>query len=309
MPTLRSPPAVKLTPQTSKRTSNETVDALRQETILNVGNSPNQQLNALTKRQNIDPRLDKFLFEARADRLKNTMGDANFEQLMAAINGVSGEVSKLRDEQNRNLAGMNDNINQQMSSMGGKINSLERATTKVVDDISGLSSRMNHLEQEALAMQMEIKGIQPEHIDSARNNPRDLALRVIKSFNIAHQPNTIKSAFFREMRITKTFILVVIFDSIEEKVKVMKQRKNTKDGIFFDHAMTRSTRELLMYARRAAKDTPGLKAAILKRGEVFIISDDEKLHKIFNKESADKLRLPQPISTMSTQSGSSASTA
>lgn len=68
---------------------------------------------------------------------------------------------------------------------------------------------------------------------------------------------------------------MIVFSDYDEKMKIIKSKRESKDAknIYFDHAMTPSTRKLLMTAKRRVKEI-GAKSAFLSRGRVFVAHDE-----------------------------------
>lgn len=186
---------------------------------------------------------------------------------------------------------LRNDVAERFSSVNTKITTIEEKINVTNSTVASLQSRMNGVEQDQLAMHMDITGITKEEAERNKSDPASLARGIIKSFKIALEPQAIQRAYIKVLNKANKAVVVVVFTSVEHKLNVMKSKRAVKENrnIFFDHSMTAATRELFFKARFAAKDSRA-KSAFLSNGRVFIAVDDNTKVRINSTADLDQFK-------------------
>lgn len=113
-----------------------------------------------------------------------------------------------------------------------------------------MSKTENEEQQERLRNCMDISGLPSNIFDSS--NLKEIASGVLNDHKIPHDTENILNVEKTEISENK-FILVVTFKSYEEKMRIMKLKrdfhKNKKFKIYFNHTLTSTNRVLFMQAK------------------------------------------------------------
>lgn len=247
----------------------------------------NCNLNQTGKRSRLDMSITG---EDESTSMSQRTVNELFEAILSNKNEIKEEIIKSKDEQVSSFNQLRNDVNEKIEAVSEKMDVIEARVCKSEQSIDDIKTKLNDIDQDKLATSMDITGISADDAKKNIKDPKTFAQSVISSFNITLDPNTIQRAYFREIKVRAMFILVVIFSSLEQKIDVMKRKREIKTnaGIYFDHSMTPHTRNLFMSARKFAKEK-GLKSAFLSRGKVFISLDDNNKFKINSLEDLKKI--------------------
>ena len=135
---------------------------------------------------------------------------------------------------------------------------------------------MNDLQQDKLNCHLEISGM-PASLETSIENPKVIAEKVLSSYNIPVAQTNIIRAYKRVVNINKkpTTILTAVFPNYEEKLKVMKmKRESIKEGtIYFNHALTQTNRKLYVQAKKLCQNSNFY--AFISNGRIYIKKEGE----------------------------------
>lgn len=173
---------------------------------------------------------------------------------------------------------------------------MEDSTATHSNVLRTLTSRLSSLEQDKLSSHMSIAGIRRDLLESRRGDAANFARELIRSMHITLQDQQVRDAYIFEMQQTKTLKLTVIFDNFRTKVSVMKQKRDRSEfsSIYFENAMIPEVRHLLNRARILARESVGLKTAILKSNKVHIVKADDALIAIHSEADIQRAELEYP---------------
>lgn len=175
--------------------------------------------------------------------------------------GIRDEIVALRIDVNQQISGIKSSLDFMTSKVDGlssKVESIETRTDKIEKKANESSKMINKFNQDRLEKFMEIDGIRDDIIGNA-NDFKQLAIDTIQSFNITIKPEEIEHAFKKEVTLKKKVngsdqkkILTVIFSSVNTKIRVMKAKRDQKEGtrIYFNSALTFNNRNLIQEAKK-----------------------------------------------------------
>ena len=213
------------------------------------------------------------------------MMERNQTENRSALGGIATQMN--------NLHGVVTKIESNIETIGSRVGVLESTVGKTSEDVSILKRKMEELEQDKLETHMLINGIESAQIEANKNDPKTLALNLIRSFNINLNDSEIEQAFITAAGQNKRRV-VVIFRSAVTKRATMTAKRACKDErkIYFDHRVTATVGEILRQLRMFAKVQGG--RAFLYGGRACYQKDPNPRVRINALEDIDSLNnLPQ----------------
>lgn len=239
-----------------------------------VKRSPNKSTE---KQQDVNdnPSANKRLRSEMEDDVADSAPEPTMKELFQAILNNKAEIKKTSHEQLSKFEEMKNEVNAKIDNANSRIDVIATDVEKLNDDVDILKWKFNDLEQEKLLHYMDITGIDESTAKQYKSDAVSLAHAIFKSFKILYDHSIVQRAYIREIKALKKFILVVVFSDYDEKMKIIKLKRESNDPrkIYFDHSMTPSNRKLLMAAKRRVKEI-GAKSAFLSRGRVFVAPDE-----------------------------------
>lgn len=229
----------------------------------------------------------------------NELPSTQLDQILKAIDAASslqlGKIGQLESK----VDGKFNEIHDQIDTISSNIKGVNDKVDSVQGDVALLNSRLNDLEQEKLSNILEIVGASDKELESCNGNYRALVAAIFKLFNIPHNDTKIEHVRLREVVSIKKKIIVVVFKSFTDKIEaiIAKRQSTVSEPIFFDHAMTPTTRFLFLQARRIAKDAR-VKGPIISAGRILITLRDGTRRKISQQADIDALRDCMPAATL-----------
>lgn len=234
--------------------------------------------------------------ENSEDTSSEIEAEPTLKELFKAILNNNADIKKSRDEQLTKFEEMKNEVNSKIANTNARIDVIATDVDKITDDVNSLKIKFNELEQDKLANYMDVTGIDDATINKNKSDALKLTHDIFKSFKFVYDHSVVSRAYIREIRSLKKFVLVVIFTSYDEKMKIMKLKREVKvhRNIFFDHSMTPATRKIFVSAKQRAK-TIGAKSTFLGHGRVFIYFDENKKIKV---NSVDDVAAIQQLTTI-----------
>lgn len=212
-------------------------------------------------------------------------------KLLQAIGATSSaQIAKI-DELKTDVGKKFIEINRQISSVAENVQIVDAKVNSVRDDVGSLNNRINEMEQDKLGNVMDISGVSEDEINRFQKNYRRLVESIFKHFGVTYDENKIEHIRIRDIRTANKKIVVVVFKFCSDKYEAMSQKfKSTMtDRIFFEHAMTPSTRQLYHQARFAAKELK-IKGPQLISGKMFLTKPNGPRIKISSSVDVENLR-------------------
>lgn len=175
-------------------------------------------------------------------------------------NAIRNDIATLRSDVTSQI----NNIQNSVELVTKKVEDLSNKVTEVdarVDVVAKIASEnrkmVSSYKQDKLEKFMEIDGVKNE-IFNTSIDCKNLAIDIMKSFNISVHSDEIEHAFKKEIKLKKQIdgsdkknILMVIFKSLNSKIRVMKAKRDlkTESSIYFNQALTASNRNLIFKAK------------------------------------------------------------
>lgn len=190
------------------------------------------------------------------------------------------------ERQQATIEEMKTNLECKIKDVDVKFTQLD---AKVDNELSSLRSEINELQQEKLSAHMDITGLNSADVQMCDQDAKAGTINIMNRFGINVQLSNLRSAYMRTTRGHHKHILTAIFESAEEKVAVLKRKREWqgKTDIFFNHSMTPATRQLLGASKKKAKDFGSY--AFLRRGKVFIKGGNNEMLRISKFSDLDQV--------------------
>lgn len=197
--------------------------------------------------------------------------------ITSSSESTAATVKQLIIEMKKNIAStVRELIDSEIKKLLDKISKLEEEGAQHSKDIASyssskqdLSARINQLEQDKLNNSIEITGICPAAMNSAKS-AKEIASQVLSVYDVQNFKNAYKRQITTKTEQKK--VLIVTFNSYGEKMDALNKKRTAdmekKCSVYFNHSLTSSNRSLYMHARIIAKSLK-LKVAI-SLGRVFI---------------------------------------
>ena len=174
--------------------------------------------------------------------------------------GVRNDIAVLRGDVTQQINGLKSSLN----AVTTKVNNLSTKVTGLdarIDTVAKIASEnrkmISSYKQDKLEKRMEIEGVMSDVIDKT-NDYKKLAIDIIESFGINIDQNEIEHVFKKEIKLKNKVkgsdmkkILIVIFSNINTKIRVMKEKRDTKteSSIYFNQSLTVINRSLIHKAK------------------------------------------------------------
>lgn len=200
--------------------------------------------------------------------------------ILEAIKSSSGAQMAKFDE-------LSATVSTQLSQLKDDVATVIKRADKHDSDIDFLKRRMNDIEQEKLAADIEITGVAKSEIDKNQQNLKKFVCELIGSFGIDYDRRVVQEVFVRNVEKVNMSVIVVKLSSVDAKVHILKTKRASSDKrkIFFDHRLTGLNRALFTTARRVTREA-GWKTFI-SGGKVFAARDNEK-HRVSSFADIEK---------------------
>lgn len=270
---------------------------LRPSSLESQQPSTNSSTNSSTNKRPANdckqPPSPKKSKSSEESNMVNEMAGNQVDVILSAIKESGAAQLQKMDTLEQKVDSKFSEVNTQIATVVSTVKGVDDKLKTVGDEVDTLTSRLNELEQDKLATVLEISGITDAELENSNNNLRKLVEGIFKHFGIPYDNQKIEHVRVRELRVTKKKILIVQFKFFSDKLEVLglKFKSPRNDEIYFDHALTPTTRYLFAQAKKIAREAK-IRGPRIISGKIFVTIDDGRRIKISNQNDIDMLRKP-----------------
>lgn len=262
------------------------VDPFRRTTI--TGHSPKKQTEASVSRVSANSGLAPSLLDSplkrKSDSTINRSNDDIYTLMMNMNQQMNNNFKSIEAKITQNFSDMEARLKTRMDEVDDKVN--------VVDvKVNNNSKLINWLQQERLQNKMEIDGLKFSSSIN-KSDVKDNTVKFLQDVGIKVDNSDIKSAHMKYVSISKTDkttkpIVVVEFDNLDAKIRVMQAKRSTNacPGVFFDNCLTPLNRSLMGKLKKVTK--PKNFAVYIRNNKIYAKKNDELFKAIECEEDID----------------------
>lgn len=229
-------------------------DPFRRTTV--TGHSPKKHFENSPNRISVNPTLVPTLVESPLKRKSDVTIERSNDDIYTFMKNMNQQMNNnfksIETKMNQNFGDLEKRLNVKIDEIEGKI---ESVNVKADNN----SKLINWMQQEKLQNKMEIDGLK---IDGSVNKSEVKAatLKFLHDLGLKVNSDEIKAAQMIHVSISKTDrttkpIIVVEFESLDVKIRVMRDKKLKKEqsGVFFDNCLTPVNRSLMGKLKKITK--------------------------------------------------------
>lgn len=239
-------------------------------------------------RSSVNPVLTRSSTESPLKR----KSDGKIER---SIEDVYNFMINMNQQSNNNFSSLETKMTKGFSDLENRVNIRMDGIDEKIEIISQKTDNntklINWMQQERLQNKMEIDGLKIQGtID--RSTIKETTVKLLYDMGIKVDFSEIKSTQIKHVSISKTVkttkpIIVVEFENLDAKIRVMRHKKSLKGhpGIFFDNCLTPLNRSLMGKLKKITK--PKNFSVYIQNNKIYAKKSKELFHAIECEEDLE----------------------